>query len=391
MLSEKENTFNKVIEKYLPEIIDLRRTLHKYPELSGKEFKTKKTIKDFFKKYPSYKTIEEIGETGLSVIYEGKDAGPIIMIRADIDALPINENIEIAYKSVNKNVSHKCGHDGHTAMVAGLACILAENPIKKGKLILLFQPAEETGTGAKKIINNPKFKTLKPDFIFGLHNIPGFEKNMIIIKNDTFALASKGIIIKLFGKSSHAAYPEFGVSPATAMTEIMQKLIEMQNNKSLCKDFFNITIIHARLGDLAFGTSPAYAEIMATIRSSDDNDMKKISDIIENTVNENSKINKINFDIKYTEAFDATVNYNDFNKIIKQAATEGGLKYKEIKEPFRWSEDFAEYTKRYKGAFFGIGAGLKHPQLHNPDYDFPDGIIETGIIIFYNIIKNYCY
>lgn len=391
MLTKKENIINKSLNKFLSEIIDLRRNLHKNPELSGKEFNTKKIIKTFFKKHPSYQSIEEIGETGLAVIYQGKNPGPTIMIRADIDALPINEELDIPYKSVNKNVSHKCGHDGHTAMVAGLACVLAKNPIKKGKLILLFQPAEETGTGAREIINNPKFKNLNPDYVFGLHNLPGFEKNTIITKNDTFALASKGIIIKLSGKSSQAAYPEFGVSPVFAMTNILQKFIEMQNDKNLCKDFFNITIVHARLGDVAFGTSPGYAEIMTTIRSSDDNDMKIISNIIENYVNKICQKNKIKFTITDTEVFDATKNYNDFNEIIEKITQKTGLKYKRINKPFRWSEDFGEYLKKYKGTFFGIGAGINHPNLHNPDYDFPDEIIETGITIFYNIIMNYCY
>jgi len=237
----------KVLNDTLNKLIAFRKYLHKYPELSKKEHETAKKIKEFLSTTLPDEIIHGVGGTGLAAIYNGKNPGKTIMIRGDIDALPIAEINNFEYASVNKNVSHKCGHDGHTTILAGLSIILNDKPIESGRVVLLFQPAEETGEGAAQVLSDSKFTELKPDYVFALHNLPGFDLNKVVIKEKHFAAASKGMIVKLFGKTSHAANPEHGISPALAVAEIIQQFNSLWQSKEKFKDFKLITLIHTRI------------------------------------------------------------------------------------------------------------------------------------------------
>ena len=375
----------------LNKIIELRKTIHSNPELAHQEFNTAGTIMKFLEN-KSDEIISGIGGTGIAFIYKGKEEGKTILLRADLDALPIKESNVFPHKSSKDNVSHKCGHDGHMAILAGLGSVLSKNRIEKGKVVLLFQPAEEIGEGAEKVLNDKKFKNIKPDFVYAIHNLPGYEMKSVITRYETFASASKGMIIKLFGKTSHAAEPENGNSPATAMTRIINELnnlvISLKGKlKDKLKDFSLITVIHARLGEKAFGTTPGYAEVMATLRSYRNDDMNTIVETSESLIKKIAEEEKLQINISYTEEFPATVNNKECIELLKETLKENKFLEVEKDLPFKWSEDFGHFTSKYKGALFGIGAGVKTPQLHNPDYDFPDEIIETGITIYYSLIK----
>jgi len=368
-------------------LINLRKEIHKNPELAGKEKLTAKRIISFARKYNPDKIISNIGGEGLAIIFNGKENGPTLLIRCELDALPISETNKFYYKSKNKNISHKCGHDGHMAIVSGLIPILSKSNLKKGRVILLYQPAEETGEGAEKILKNKKFEPIKPDFVFALHNLPGFGKGEIIVKKKEFAAASKGMIIKLIGKTSHAAEPEKGINPSLAVSEIIAELTSLPKKIRSIMSFSLVTIIHSKIGERAFGTSPGYAEIMATLRSYKNSDMKKLTQHAMNKVKIISKRHKLITEICFAEEFPSTVNETRCVENIVNAAQENKLKVQYINAPFKWSEDFGHFTNQYKGALFGLGSGVKHPALHNPDYDFPDEIIEPGIKIFYSIIN----
>ena len=371
----------------LQKLIKLRKQIHKNPELSGNEKNTAKKIISFAKRYRPDRIISNIGGKGIAIVFKGKEKGPSVLIRCELDALPISEINKFNHKSVNKNISHKCGHDGHMAIVSGLIPLLSKNRLKTGKVILLYQPAEETGKGAEWILKDNKFKSIKPDFVFALHNLPGFEKGKIIVREKEFAAASKGMIIKLIGKTSHAAEPEKGINPALAVSEIISELTLLPINIKLLKDFSLVTIIHSRIGERAFGTSPGYAEVMVTLRSYKNKDMELLTDNAIKKVKAIAKKYKLKVRIEFTEEFPATVNETTCVKNIKNAAKKNKLKVQKIKTPFRWSEDFGHFTKHFKGALFGLGSGKKQPALHNPDYDFPDDIIEPGIKVFYSIIN----
>lgn len=368
-------------------IIKLRQELHQHPEVSNEEYATSERIINYAKKY-NPDDIIKLGKTGLAFVFNGQKKGETIVFRSELDALPIEEKSGVEYSSVYDQVAHSCGHDGHMAILAGLIQKVSENRPEKGRVVMLFQAAEEIGSGALDIVENPKFIALKPDYIFALHNVPGFEKHKIILRNKSFASASKGMTIKLTGKTSHAAEPQDGISPADAIADIIKGLHLTRDNKTLFKDFVLLTIIHIQLGEIAFGTSPGEAELRVTVRAFEDEDIEKLTDNCEKIIREIAHSEKLDYIITYSEVFPATVNNDDCVRIVAQSASDIGMDIQIIENPFKWSEDFAYFSGRYHTCYFGLGSGIDQPQLHNPDYDFPDDIIESGINIFYAIYKN---
>ncbi len=374
-------------EKELEKLYRFRKELHKYPELSGNEKYTAERLERFVTQFKPDKIVKNIAGYGIAFIFGKDDEGPTVMFRADMDALPIAESNNFDYRSVNEGIGHKCGHDGHMAILCGIAMYLHKKPLSNGKVILLFQPEEENGQGAAKVIKDPKFLKLNPDYIYALHNLPGFERNSIILSKNNFASASTGIIVTLKGESSHAAHPEQGNSPAKLTAELIIELENLPKKEGLFKDFTLVTVIHSKIGEVAFGTNPGKAKLMATFRSYRDDDMNKLKDSVEKIIN--YKANKYNIlsSIEYTEEFPATINNNTAMDFLHRASNQLKNPKIWIDKPFRWSEDFGNFTKNYKGALWGLGAGKNHPSLHNYDYDFPDIIIETGIAVFVNTLN----
>lgn len=371
----------------IEQIIAFRKDLHQTPELSGKEYKTTAKILEFISLSQPDEIIQFDGKTGLAVVFNGREAGKTILFRADIDALPIAETNTFGHRSKKSGISHTCGHDGHAAILAGLSRVLHFNPSEKGKVVLLFQPAEETGQGAKQMIKKQLLYNIFPDFVFALHNLPGFPLNDIVVKKDCFASASKGIIVKLFGETSHAAYPESGLSPAMAMTDIIRQLSEITVKPNVFDDFVLLTIVHSKLGKRTFGTAPGEAQVMATLRSHNDVDMEKLTKLAIKTITGICDNYGISEKITWTDEFPATINDPECVDIICNVASEKGFSINEIEKPFRWSEDFGHFTQKFRGALFGIGAGTHVHDLHQPDYDFNDEMIGTGIKIFDGIIR----
>ncbi len=375
----------KIVEKFIEEITVFRKTLHQYPELSGQEKDTAVRLLEFLKKLHPDKILENIGGYGVAAVYASGKPGPTVLLRADMDALPIQEVNTFAYRSERKGVAHKCGHDGHMAIMAGLARLLKEYRPQKGQVVLLFQPAEETGQGAAKVIADEGFSSLSPDYVFALHNLPGYPEQQMVIKEGPFAAASRGMIINMAGRSSHAAHPEQGNSPVHMMTELIRGLTNIPRRKTVFDDFALLTIIHARLGEVAFGTNPGKAVVMATLRTFLDEDMKRLTELAEKTVHLLAETYDVVSEISYTEVFPATINDPKATRLAKEAAIRSGLDIHISQDTFRWSEDFGHFTSAWPGTLFGIGAGKEHPSLHNHDYDFPDAILPAGIKMFYHI------
>ncbi len=161
----------------------------------------------------------------------------------------------------------------------------------------------------------------------------------------------------------------------------------MPKDLKQAKEFVLVTIIHARIGDRAFGTSPGYAELMATLRAYRNEDMDLLIREAEKLVTAVASDHQLKSEIVYTEEFPAIVNDAECNDSLRKAAEENGCPVYTVSEPFRWSEDFGHFTGKFKGALFGIGSGENHPQLHNPDYDFPDEITPIGINMFYTTMQ----
>ena len=368
------------------EIVKLRRKLHRNPEVSNSEYTTSKTIEDYMLKL-SPDTVINLSKTGKAYVFDSNEPGYNLMFRAELDALPIHEMSNLPHSSSIDGVAHLCGHDGHLAILVGLAERISVNRPEKGKIIFLTQPAEEVQQGANDVINDPNFMQIEPDYIFALHNVPGFKTNSIIIKEGSFAAASKGITIKFFGKTSHAAEPEKGISPAIAISKIILEADAIKNNISLFSDLTLVTVIYSRIGEISFGTSPGYGELMMTLRAYEDNDMNLLTKMLENYILKTANEYNLRYEINYSEVFPTTFNDKRCVEHISKAAKKLNLEIIHKSKPFSWSEDFGYYTQKYKGGFFGLGSGLQHPPLHNPNYDFPDEIIETGIDVFFHIYK----
>jgi len=371
----------------LEELIQLRQELHKYPEVSGNEKETTKRVLDFLLKYKPNEVITNLGGNGILAIYKGNETGKSVLFRCELDALPIQEINTFKYKSSIDRVSHKCGHDGHMAISCGLAKMLHENPLEKGTVMLLFQPAEEDGSGAKAVMADSKFKNIKPDFAFALHNLPGFPLHQIIVKENAFTCAVNSIIIQLEGKTSHAGEPENGINPALAIAEIIQVFNSKIQAVLSAENYCLITPIHINMGEKAYGISAGYGEVHFTVRSDSNAFMQKTENDLENIVSKIAEKYNLKVNMQWTEKFQANENNKEAVNYIRKLAAKLELSVLEKELPFTFGEDFGLITQHFKGAMFGLGSGESTPSLHNPDYDFPDEIMQTGVSLFYQITK----
>ena len=389
----------------------LRHKLFKYAELSGNEKETNKIINRFLEKTNPDIHLKNIGGYGIIAIYKGADTGKNILLRADIDGLniPMNQcqrttdnrqqTIKIEPEKLKTSESekessklkvqssHRCGHDGHATILCGLAMRLGKKRPAKGNVILLFQPAEETGEGAKAVINDPQFRDLKIDTAFALHNLPSYAKHQIVLKKDCFASASLGLKLIFDGKTSHASQPEKGNNPQIVVTTLLDAFQRKYENLKKDKHHTILTITRVVIGEETFGVTPGHAEIWMTLRSQDDKALQNLTESTIGLCEYISKEYRLNFSHSIHEDFAATMNSGYNTEIVRQAARDLKLSVNEIKEPFPWSEDFGRFGDICQICLFGLGCGLEHEPLHSPRYEFEDEIIDTGIDVFEKIIE----
>jgi len=362
----------------------LRRALHREPELSGNESGTGRILKLFLEERKPDMLLTGLGGHGLIAVYRSSEPGRTILLRCETDAVPVDEDLDVPHRSIKPGVAHKCGHDGHMAILAGVADRLHRTPPDSGTVLLLFQPAEETGRGAVSVLADSNFREFEPDMVFALHNLPGFPPGSLIIRNGTFACASRGLVIRLTGKSSHAGEPLKGNSPAPAVAEIIREFETICNHD----EGVIVTLIHAVIGEIAFGTSPGNAVVMATLRAPTSESMGIISARAAKAAEQAASRNFLGIAIEWVEEFPATVNSPQASDLVKKSAMELGLKIIEPDRPFPWSEDFGSFTERYSGALFGLGTGVDCPPLHSPGYDYPDSLTGPGIDLLLAIVAN---
>ncbi|MGF1766961.1 amidohydrolase [Enterovibrio makurazakiensis] len=362
-----------------------RHHLHKMPELSGNEKETQKVIADTLRTF-GYAPLEGIGGHGVIVKIESDQAGPQLLFRADMDALPINERANHEHGSQRFGVMHACGHDGHSASLMGLAHRLSEQNLQRGSVTLLFQPSEENGEGARSMLADDKWSQGHIDYAFGYHNVPGFPLGQILCRDNTFSCASTGVSVKFTGTTAHAAYPETAINPSRAIRQLM---IDIEGFPSTIKNGLTMsTIVHINLGKPAFGTTPESGELMATLRSDSNKSFASLCDHVKERAQYYADRDGLTLDINWVDSFSATINHSEANMLLKQACKDLGFDFVNLEEPMRWSEDFSEYSKAWPSAFFGIGSGAEHPPLHDPHYDFPDTLIDISSKLFEQIIKD---
>lgn len=365
---------------------EIRRYLHQHPELSNREEETQSFLSYRLKTCHPDQLIE-IAETGLLAVFKGKEEGPTILVRSDMDALPIEEaNDKLPYRSKREGVSHKCGHDGHMTMLMGLAHWTAKKGWEKGTLLLLFQPAEENAAGAKAVLEDEKFD-FEPDFVFALHNVPGYPKGSILLREGSFSASVRSIAIKMKGETAHAAEPEKGRCPDMAISKLVAFANAYTLNDPEKESFRLITPIYIKMGQKAYGTLPAKGELHFTLRTWTPEEMKKLVNDLEYEIDELAVHEKLEVKYDYMEVFPAVINNKKAVEYCRKAANELNVEVIERKMPFKWGEDFGAFTQKFPGMMFGLGSGEDQPALHHDEFDFPDEIIPNGIQIFNEIIE----
>jgi amidohydrolase len=369
------------------ELQELRRTIHSDPEVAHTEERTAARIVEFIERARPDRIVTGIGGHGVVAEFVGEAEGPTLLFRAELDALPIKERGDIPHKSKTDGVAHVCGHDGHMTTLAGLARRLGERRPKRGRVVCLFQPAEEVGEGAALVVADPKFEPFRFDYGFALHNLPGYPFGEVVVKDGPFAAASKGLIVELTGETSHASEPEKGVSPALAMAELVAAIAKSPSEPGY-RDFALATVIHARLGEVAFGTSPGEATVMATLRAYLDEDVATLNDRAIEAATRLAERDGLRTATRHTEEFPATVNAPEAADLVRRAARKANRGIVEVETPFRWSEDFGVFGAIGATAFFGVGSGERQPALHNGTFDYPDDLLPVGVELFVNIIKD---
>lgn len=372
----------------LVELIAFRRTLHQHPEISNEEAETAREVVRFLGDTRPDQVLTGMGGHGVAVIYESGRPGPTVMFRSELDALPIHELSGVAHASLVPGKSHMCGHDGHTAILAALGRQFGRERPSCGRVVLMFRPAEETGNGAAGVVADPRFLDIAPDFAFSLHNLPGVPFGAVRLKAGTVNCASRGMRIRLSGKTAHSSMPETGVSPMQAISRLMPALPGLGVATFADDGFRMVTVTHASMGEAVFGVTPGYAEVWATLRTRLDENMSDLCAAAEALVARIAEDQGLSHGVEYHEIFVASVNAPEAVEHLRRALDQEGIQHSEEALPMRASEDFGLFGHSARSAMFFLGAGEQHPSLHNPDYDFPDDLIPTGARVFLRVATN---
>ncbi|MDR2782817.1 MAG: amidohydrolase [Treponema sp.] len=363
-------------KEHLDLAVTLRHELHQRPELSGQEVWTKRYLMEFLQKRTSLEIVDK--GRWFYALYRVGEGKPKAAFRADFDALPIDETIDLPYGSRFPGVSHKCGHDGHSACLIGLALEVDKYGADKN-VYFVFQHAEETVEGALECV--PVIDEAGVSEIFAYHNVPGVPENVVIMIDGTVCCGSVGMTISFEGVPAHASQPEDGRNPCFAIAEIIRSIPEL-TDPSLYKGLVLCTVIGINAGKEAFGMSAGNGRLMLTIRSQFDEDLDELRQRIERKTREEADKYKLNYSFSFRDNVPSTFNHKESADKMRRAAKKLGLGVLEADAPIRGSEDFAWFTKRIQGAMCGVGLGVDRAPIHTPQFDFNDEIIPAVVDLF---------
>ena len=355
----------------LEEVAALRRRLHACPERPGQETRTRAVLTAFLRENTSLE-VRDMGGWLLATHFEG-EALPHMGFRADMDALPLQAPAGAA--------DHRCGHDGHSAILCGLAMML--EGLRTGRNVhLIFQASEETGTGARQVIDSwPRLDRLQA--LYALHNIPGFPKGAVLVRRGCFACASCGHIVEMTGRPAHAAYPSDGANPIEALCALtleVPRMIETVlagNGRLLMR-----TPIALEAGSEDFGISAHAGRLLQTLRGHRQADIQRLMELIELRARALGEREGLACRFEVRDVFPDTTGDDDLYEDALRRFRAAGLPVLQLDEPMRWSEDFGWLLKAVPGLYFGIGAGEDCPGLHTEGYAFDDGLIAPALKAF---------
>lgn len=375
-----------LIEGYAEELTAIRRDLHEHPELGFEEVRTAAIVAKALESY-GIDVTTGIGKTGVVGVLEGNRPGRTIGLRADMDALPIDERTNLSYASKTPNVMHACGHDAHTTMLLGAARYLSEVRDFAGKVIFIFQPAEEGLGGARAMIADGLFEKFPCDEIYGMHNSPYHGPGEIGVKPGDAMAGSNFFDIKVRGIGSHAASPEHSADPIVITSGLVTQMqsIVSRNLGGTEAAVLSITQFHS---GAAYNVIPEEAHIAGTIRYFDLNVAQKVSDRIRSLCSGFALAHGIEIDCEIRNVFDVLVNDTKLSQEMINAASEvmGDGKAELRDNRVMGSEDFADMLRVVPGAYCTVGHKGDVP-LHNPAFVLDDDILPVGASIYVKMVE----
>jgi amidohydrolase len=372
----------------ITELTDWRRELHRFPEISREESGTAVRVVQALAALKPDQVITGLGGHGVAAVFDGAMPGPTVLFRAELDALPIEELSTAPHRSTLPGKGHLCGHDGHMALLMGLGRLLSRQRPARGRVVLMFQPAEEDGSGAAAVVADPAFAPIRPDWAFSIHNMPGVPFGQGALKAGVVNCASQGLKITLVGKTAHASQPEKGSSPGLALAALIDRFTRLAPPAPLAPGYRLVTVTHARLGEPAFGIAPGLAELWLTLRTMEDAGMAALRSAAVAMAEAQAQAHGLTVTFETHDDFAASVNHPDAAAQIAAALDGLGMAHDEGDLPMRGSEDFGRFGQPgTRSAMLFLGVGETHAALHNPDYDFPDGLIQPGVRIFHQIAR----
>jgi hippurate hydrolase len=376
-------------KELIEEIKQWRKLIHSQPELGFNEFKTSAFIAQ---KLESFGIGVHKGLGGTGVVGTLKNGeGPTIGLRADIDALPIEEQNNIEHKSTHANCMHACGHDGHTSIMLGTAKYLSENRNFNGTVHFIFQPAEEVLGGAKKMIDDGLFEKFPMDEVYGLHNWPGLPLGEIAVNDGPMMASFDTFEITLMGKGTHAAMPHLGADPIVAGAALITNIQSIISRRISPLKPGVISVTQMNGGDTT-NVIPDHVILKGTVRSFDMNVRQSMQNMLTEMVTTLPPLYGVTGEIDYHIRYPVTTNNHDAYQAIKDAAVRalGADKVNTAVEPSMASEDFSFMSQKVKGAYFWLGVDGQTPSkpLHNARYDFNDNAIEVGIKVWLSLVES---
>ena len=378
---------NRVVELQ-EEITGWRRHLHMNPELGYDVFETARFVQQKLEEFGCDEVVTGIGRTGIVAIIKGRHGdGPTIGLRADMDALPIQETSGKQWSSKTPGKAHSCGHDGHTSMLLGAAKYLSETRNFKGSVALIFQPAEEGGAGGREMVQDGMLERFNISQVYGLHNRPGIPVGEFAIRKGGIMASTDEFDIIVTGRGGHAAQPHNTIDPVVAASQLVTTIqsIVARNMDPLKSLVISVTKFHA--GD-AHNVIPEQAILGGTIRSLDPNIRKFAETQLRAAVEGIARLTGATIELDLRNNYPATINHDretDFAADVARSVA-GATKVDSETPPMMAGEDFSYMLEKRPGSYIFLGNG-DTAGLHHPAYDFNDEAIPYGISYFVHLVE----
>ncbi len=375
------------IADWAEDMNEWRHWLHAHPELALECPQTAAFVAERLREFGVDEIHEGIGVTGLVAIINGRGPGPTIGLRADMDALPMDEETGLEYASHIPGRMHACGHDGHTTMLLGAARYLAETRNFSGRVALIFQPAEEHGGGARVMCDEGLMERFDIAEVYGIHNMPGYEEGAFFTTPGPLMAAVDTFHIHITGKGGHGAYPDETRDPIVAAVSLVQAIqtIVSRNHKATEALVVSVTQIHAGSAD---NIVPEKAFVGGTVRSFNEEVRAMVEHRLAEIVAGQAASFGVEMALEYERGYPATVNDAEKVELAAQVARDvaGEGRVTTDHTPEMGAEDFSYMLEERPGAYLFLGAG-EGPLVHHPKYDFNDAIAPVGASFFARLVE----